>query len=555
MNSIRIFASAMLLALLCSPATGLSLPTSEIEHDQQELESRLAESDGSQRLEPLTELVELLHKEDLDKTLAYGAEALELLAGFPDELIEAKVRLRLSRIYSTRGDTDKGLGYARTARRLAVEAKDDAVRALANYHIALALWYRAEVDTAVETAELARETQRKLELEKDLADTCVLLGAIHRSRSAYDAAISCHIEALEISRQLENEQGIARSLNNIGLIYWDLGQYVRAEDHLSRALEYYRRIGNTMTTGSVLSNLGLIHIELKQPEKALVLLDEALQLQHELDLPRTEARVLSNLAFAHESLQDSKTALEYHFRALAIREEINDQYGLARTLGSIGEIHLEEERPAEAVEFIERALENAEASDALDEQYTLRRSLVRAYEASGEHQNASKSAIGLLEFSEEHYDPEIAIRVAEIEAKTKLRDQTKTIETLNSDLSAEQISTRRRESGQRLLIYAVLSLLGIAIAIIFAGKRRSRHATQKNEKQLAHTVQKLRQSERRFHRVFDDSVIPKFLIDVRTRKVLKANQPAQRLCAAGSYEAGSNEADGSEAGCNIPEDA
>ncbi len=81
--------------LLCPALPGQQ--DSEQQGDRQELEARLAEAVGQERLDLLAELTEAHYKDDPSRAVAFGTEALELLTATPDDSRRIKVLLSLSR--------------------------------------------------------------------------------------------------------------------------------------------------------------------------------------------------------------------------------------------------------------------------------------------------------------------------------------------------------------------------------------------------------------------------------------------------------------------------
>jgi len=497
--------------------------------DVEQLEQRAALAKGRARLELLIELLDAARTKSVPEVSAKSAEVQRLLELHPDAGLERDASLHLSWHASRKGDTQAGLDLAERARGLAVDLDEASGVAQADYHRAVAHWYRGEHEEAVAAARQARMAQVTLGDSVGLMSTWTLLGAVHRSHANFDEALAAHLEALELARQCEDEALIARSRNNIALVYWDIDENDRAEEYLRQVVPAYRSLGDEVHLASALSNLGLILVENGEAERALPHLEEGLALHDGFDRVRGKVKLLSNLAFAHGELGHADLALDYNLESLALREQLRDYAGMARSLGSVADIHHAAGHYDEAVEAYNRAADSAERSGARDELSAIRLGLADTYEALGDFESAVSALRGHLEIVEDLDRAETARRIAEIEARMELQVQRR-----QQAAQRAQHGIELERQRLRLSMLAVLSfgfLVGLA-ALAWSNRTRSRALAKvrQSHDSLERATGRLKESEERYRRVFDDAVVPKLLVDMGDGRIIDANGPAGLLC-------------------------
>ena len=483
-----------------------------------DLLSRLEGSQGAERITLIAAVLGRNLGESIEGAAELGREALTLLGEHPDSQLELHVRLSMTWALAVEGQAEAAVPMGERARELAAELGDDEMHAHAYYFLAVADWYSSNVDAALANAEEALRRQERLDDVVMIGRTCTLLGAIHRARDDFETALDYHVRAWDLAEAQGHEAGVARSRNNIGLLYRDLGQSAVALPHLRAAAVYYREAERVSQLATVLSNVGLILIELKQPEEALASLEEALEAHRNFDRPRARAKVLSNFAFAYEKLGDEKRALEYHERTLTLREEIGDQRGLSRTLGSLGKIYSQRGEYQRAGDYLQRGMAAAKAVDARSEQVAMLEMLARIYEAQGELESALDATRRHREIEAGLGKDAAAVRIAQLEAER--------------EIALRELDLSEQRTRATVLLAASALLLVIVAGLFLYGRARSRNlaALRTSHEKLRDATAQIQESEQRYRSLFFDAVVPKFLVDVESNRLVDANVAAARLC-------------------------
>ncbi len=127
-----------LIFLLC-PSLGVPQEGAS-KADPPELEARLAEATGRERLDLLFELTEAYRETDPTRVVAFGTEALELLAAKPDEERKLALLIALGEANFQRHDYETGLLYSEQAEQLARATGDKPALGLALRQIGKLSW-------------------------------------------------------------------------------------------------------------------------------------------------------------------------------------------------------------------------------------------------------------------------------------------------------------------------------------------------------------------------------------------------------------------------------
>jgi signal transduction histidine kinase/ActR/RegA family two-component response regulator len=496
--------------LAASPLVAVAFAQPRADRDKPAVERALAAATGAARIPLLIEL-SALHRGEGDAILPLTREALDLLASHPSAPLEAAARVLRSHGLEGKADYPAALEEARRAEGLAAGLNDDLLRADAAYQVGYVEWRMSNNAVAREKAEMARRLQAPRGNSTALARTLNLIGAIHYSESALDAALESYLAALRMSEATGDEQSAARSHNNIGLVYWDLGRNKEALAALTRALEIHERRGPKANLVNTLNNVGLVLCELDRTREGIPYLERALKMDREAGDLYGQAKALSNLGGAAEQLGEWDRSADYHERALAIRKQIGDKEGIARSSVSLGLIWIRQGHAKDAIPVFQQAADLAASINDLRDQADAFTALSTAHETGGDHAAALAAYRRYHELQARLNAGESQRYVAEMEARYQSREREREISALAS------LASSRRETLQWFMAGSVL-LGGCLILLGFSYVHRLR-------------VQRaLAESEQRYRALFQNSVVPTFLVETDTRRVIDLNGPARALC-------------------------
>lgn len=517
---------AVMFFVLATPVSYGAAPA--IDAETLELQARLPRSDGDERFRILKDLLHPDRNTDSTDLASYLDEAQTMLVSRPDDETKIDVLGRLSWHRARQGDKEIALEFADQAIAMATERGDRAQQGVARYFRAVVFYRQFQVEEAMEEARRSAELLTASDHKREAAKTYTLIGAIHRSQSEYDLALAAHRTVLEIATEIDDDAGMARAANNIGLIYWNIGEYEKARAKFASVLPYYRNHGSTSTLGSLLSNLGLVHIDLGQPELALEYLSESLGLSRESRSPGELARVLSNLAYANNKLGNFDLAMSQLEETMAIREAGQDFWGMSRTLGSMAGIYVKRNDLETAERLYMRALDAAGRANARSEIAEINRALSSLYEAQGRPGFALSALRSAYEIDKLIDAGEVREKLVELETARELAEK----ELENSQaLAAKERELARNKQRQVALgvLSAVLLVFAIQLAFYARSRARTLSSIRSYVTRLEETTTSLTESEQRYRSVFNNAVMPNYLVALDTGTILDANEPAAEL--------------------------
>lgn len=287
--------------------------TKEVE----ELESRLINLKGVDRVDVLNSLSTLLKRSSFDKSKTYAEEALKLSREIEDNNGEAKALANIGFAEYTQNNLEK-------AERL--------------YLSALVIFQDSNND--IETARTHNQ-----------------IGLIYWRRNQFISAFKSYREAQKIADKAGAKELSAEALNYMGLIYWKWSDYNKAIDYFFNALKIKEALGDKFEIGLTLNNIAFLYNEMDQVEQSIVYSNKVMDLVKELKDNYVLGRVLNNLGVSYYKRKEFQKAAYYQKESLRIKEEAGDKSGMAYSYNDLGNIFLAEKKYDEALNQFNHSLE------------------------------------------------------------------------------------------------------------------------------------------------------------------------------------------------------
>lgn len=365
----------------------------------EDLDGRLAGTEGRERLVLLVEHAEATQREAPEEALTYGREALALLARFPDPDLQQRLWLSMGQVYYRLDAVDSLRAYverldavadasaqsrarkfhlrgyalraqdqheeAQTALETALtqyEAIDDA-RGRADVLRFLGLTHRSlgDYDEALDYFDQAQRLHEDIGDRIGAANALNQIGITHRRQGDFDAALDFYHQSMRLREAIGDREGVAGSLNNIGTVYRSRGQWDAAVDYYQRSLAIKEALGDQEGMSNTLNNMSRAYLLLGDTEAALEAVNQSLRLQTEMGNRGGMANSLYLIGTLREALGDYDAALTAFTQSLETSEALGDRPGIARALSNIGDIHRDHGDLEAAWAVSERALQMQEA--------------------------------------------------------------------------------------------------------------------------------------------------------------------------------------------------
>ena len=184
--------ASILLVVLFLPALVTGQPATD-------LEQRLPGLTGLERARTLAALTDSLRQDKPREAVAYGQEALDLFAQFPDPDHEAKTLTEMGWAYMTMSQYDQAIGFAEKGRDLAERTNNAAGRARAINNLGVIAQRRGEAVRAVEYFTESLKAYRAIGGDLEISTALNNLGFVYSTALAdYETSLEYHVEALAL---------------------------------------------------------------------------------------------------------------------------------------------------------------------------------------------------------------------------------------------------------------------------------------------------------------------------------------------------------------------
>ncbi|SHE94427.1 Tetratricopeptide repeat-containing protein [Microbulbifer donghaiensis] len=286
---------------------------------QQEPPSQELAASGQQKTEQLLQSAIQYRNTNPQKTLQFGALALENLETHPDSAARILVLSNMAWAHMALGQYERGILLAEQAVSIA-ESLDDSDHLIVPLNISGLLYWR---------------------------------------QAEFERALTNFFRALKLTQTLKKTDAEAATLNNIGLIYIEQGDSARAFEYFSRAQKIHRAAGNQGKLTIILNNIAGIYSAQGDYSQALELQLEALKIREDLQDNPGIAELQLNIGITYDHIGDYDKALDYFLEAKHLFESLGDKRAIAQTLNAIGLAYQHQLALTKAQTNYERALRYA----------------------------------------------------------------------------------------------------------------------------------------------------------------------------------------------------
>ena len=215
----------------------------------------------------------------------------------------------------------------------------------------------AEQNKALSYAQQAYLLSRQSGNNNREINSLIQKGNCYFRMSDYKRAMTCAETAMTKAEELKMDKEIALSMNLIGAIYNELGEYENSSEQFFQSLSIFEKIHDNKGISQSLGLIGLVYWYQDDYPKALVYLKKSLPIARELRDQSLITKNLNNLSIVYLSTDKFDTALRYVNEALKINEQLNDKRKMGVNYNNIGLIQIRQKKYDEAIISIQKALE------------------------------------------------------------------------------------------------------------------------------------------------------------------------------------------------------
>jgi predicted ATPase len=309
--------------------------------------------------------------------------------------------------------------------------------------------FRARQGRLPEAADLLERSLsllRPLHAHKDLAYTCLRLGAVVAQQGEYAQAMHYHQESLTLARRSGDRWGVMHALNALGLDTAKLGNHGESRRRYQESLALARALGDQRMVARTLNYLGYMLCRAGHPAEAQPLLLESLALARDLGDQGLIPYIVGSLGQAAYARGDYAEAEQRSQASLAQAVDLGDRMLMTYNLLRLGETAGRQGNDGAAQDYFRRGLRTAMEIAALPLALAALIGLAEVRAQAGD----GRAATVLVAHSLRHPATEQPDR----------RRAERLLAALTTDLGTEAVATAQQQGQARPLLAVVEDVLG-----------------------------------------------------------------------------------------------
>jgi len=486
---------------------------SQTQAKPEEIESRLARTEGKEKIPLLADLAKAYQLNDPKKSLKCSRQALELLKTFPDKKSEADILNSMCGAHFQLGEYQIAMHYAQKSLSIAEQINDKPGMAKSRNYLADVSVFLGEYDRALDYYSKSLETYKDLNDKAKIARIYNLIGMTYGSLSEYPNMLAYLFRALKIYEELGDQDGIAEITNSLGFVYWKLGDADKSLKYYLKSLKIEKERNNKLGIAFSYSNIGVYYTDKGEYKKSMEYFENALKISEEIGNKTNIATIYNNIGEIHRALKNDRLALDYFDRAVKIKEELKEKRGISRYLINATAMNRRLGRHQISLEQAERALAIAKEINAKAEIMDGHLEVSLTFETMGNHKKALAHYKKYQEEKESIFNEKNSRKIARLENQFELEKGEKEIALLKKDQEIQRSITIF------LIIFSGLILL--MAFLIYTRYRLKARISRKLEREInerKRTEGKLRESKEKFRVLAEKSVVGICIVQDNTIK-------------------------------------
>ena len=347
----------------------------QLPQDPDSLKILLKTAPDTTRQDALTELAWHYVYTELDSTIGYGKEALQLARDLNDLYRETQALTVLGVMYAMNGGYPQALEYFLATLRINEQLELDKNIARSAINVGNMLKEQKKYTDA------QRYYQRTLDIAQNLQDTAMIvvayvsLGGNLEDQQQFEASLVLYRQALALVDNQPDTPLIVPIHVNMGIAYDRLGSFEKAIYHARQALQALQTIdSNPDYAISAQRIMAHAYLQLGQPDSALVCAQRALRTAQDFGNPEFKAEAFETLSEVYEQEGNYAQALTYHQQYATLQDSILNE-ATTRQTTQIQTLY-ETQQKEQAIETLqqEQVLQQAE----MDKERNLRYGILAA---------------------------------------------------------------------------------------------------------------------------------------------------------------------------------
>lgn len=454
------------------------------------------------RIGILNELAYAYSKGDVEKSIRYASQALELALAFKDEVSVGYSQFILGNAFQLiNSDTAVYFYNKSLSLYTQLNCQDSIIKPLNN----LGVLYknRGEYKSSLEIFFKALKLAESIKDKVHLGFLYNNIGQVFRHSGSYETATEYFIKSLNINEELKNKEGIALCNGNLGNLYMNQKQFGKAIEYYENARTIFKELEQPVYEAHALHNLGLINSENSNYAEAVMYFDLALDIYISQKNELGSAIVFANKAKIYSEEKNYSEALLNSLKAIELLKKYNQKDHLSVTYVETGSTYLNLGDFQNAYRYINYGLKLAKETGNKQREVDGLEGLYKYHEKLRDFEDALSYFKLYSNLKDSLFNEEVSKRMSNILSNAEIEKREK-----EKDLLEERI--RRQELENKALIGGAVFLLLFAVYFFNTTqqkKRTNKLLSAQNEEiyqkqqQIIFINESLQKSQKQLHRV------------------------------------------------------
>jgi len=461
-----------------------------------ELESKLKDLSGKERIKGLITLSEYYQKNSIQKAIDFAnlsvTEASKDI--FSKEYAEALVNRGFC--YYLTNTIDSAKAYYMKSLEISESLKDSNLTVNALTNLGLIFWRLGNYNEAFKHYFSAQNILQKLHDEQLLAKTYNYIGLIYWKRGEYADALEYFIKSLGIKENYNDKSEIAITLNNIARIYFELGDSKEALRYSQRANNISEKIQDKYVLGRSYNNLGNAYYLIGNLKEAADYQYKSIEIKH-------EASDLTGLGYSYNDLGSiylkqglSKDAVANYKKALEIRSQLADYFGISETLLNLSEVYKVNNKKDSAYLLLNQSIKISEKQNLRELMRRGYLQLSNYYQAEGISGEALKYFKKYSEIKDSILSQKNREKISELQIIYESENKQKEIDLLKKERELQEFALETQERSNWVLLGALAILISSLIFLYYrlSVERNLKKSVQEKNNEISYTASKLEEA-------------------------------------------------------------
>jgi signal transduction histidine kinase/Tfp pilus assembly protein PilF len=304
-------------------------------------------------------LVQLSHawiEKDLDKSLEYALQSVQLSDKVTSYITQSKLLLNIAFIYHKLNDHHQAIDYYDQLLHKALKNADQKMLAEINNNIGIEYWHLSEYKKSENYLNEGLRISKEINDLSLMAESYSGLGLLNWKLGNPSVALKYYHKSLKLQTELGNERALAILNNYIGIIYKNQGKITEALEYYNTSYKIFNQLDDKVYMAKLLNNLGNLHLYQGRNQQAIQHYLQSLTISEEINDIKSTASILNNIGLIYFNMENFEEGLKFHQRALDIREALDNKSDIAHSLNNIGLAYQKLDRRKESLTYTQRAL-------------------------------------------------------------------------------------------------------------------------------------------------------------------------------------------------------